>query len=523
MTDFNLHLTGDLHAVTAANNLLAAAIETRMLHEKQQSGNALFQRLFPKLPKSKVKKDSPHDFEICKSLILRCKKLGIDIQSKKKLKQFTKEERERIAKLNIDPETINWKRVLDTSDRHLREIDIGLGKEENQKRRTGFDISVASECMAILALATDLKDFRKRIGEIVFAESKETKTQKSEPLTTEDLGVAGAMTVLMKDAVNPTLIQTVEGTPVFVHAGPFANIAHGNSSIIADKLALRIVGKDGYVLTEAGFGADIGMEKFFDIKCRASGLYPDCVVIVVSIRAIKHHGGKKDDDFTKMESVEEEMGFLKKGIDNLKKHIDNTKVFGVPAIVCINKFNLDTKEEIQFIIDESKKSGAFDCCLSNHWAEGGKGAIDISKSVINACKWAREKKLEKKFLYQLVKENENENLIKKNIEKIVKDFYGGDGVVYSEKAQKQIDRFVKMGFDKLPICFAKTQYSLSHDEKLIGVPKGFKIPVNEVRVYTGAGIVVPVVGSMKTIPGLPTRPLYYDIDIDDDGEIYGLS
>jgi formyltetrahydrofolate synthetase len=489
MDDFNLHLTGDIHAITAANNLCAAAIDARMFHEKTQPTKALFNRLTP-------------DNQFSKIMKYRLEKLGIDVN--KKPSELTEEEKEKWARLDIDESTINWNRVLDVNDRFLRDITIGKGPEEKGfSRDTNFDISVASEVMAILALSNDLKDMREKMGKIIFAQSK-----SGDAVTTEDLGVSGAMTVLMKDTIHPTLMQTIEGTPVFVHAGPFANIAHGNSSIVADKIALKLAGPDGYVLTEAGFGADIGMEKFFNIKCRASGLQPNCVVLVASIRALKHHGGCELKD-TKIPNLE----FLEKGSSNLVKHIQNINKFGVPAVVCINAFTSDTEEEIQLVQKISIEAGAFAAVKSEHWAKGGAGAVEVSQAIIDACKQPNNFK----FLYPL------ESSIKQKLETIAKEIYGADGVSFSPEVEELMERFTKLGLDTLPICVAKTQYSLSHDANLKGAPTGFTLPIRELRAYAGAGLLVPLVGSIRTMPGLPTKPAYYDIDIDfESGKIVGL-
>jgi formyltetrahydrofolate synthetase len=483
--DFNLHMTGDIHAITAANNLMAAAIDTRMFHERTQKDRPLFRRLTP-------------DNKFSTSMLKRLKKLGID--SSKKPSDLSEEEKHKFARLDIDPETITWNRVLDVCDRYLREITIGQSKtEKGFSRVTSFDISVASEAMAILALSNDLYDMRERIGKIIFASNK-----SGEPITAEDLGVAGAMTVLMKDTIMPTLMQTIEGTPVFVHAGPFANIAHGNSSIIADKIALKLVGPDGYVLTEAGFGADMGMVKFMDIKCRASGLKPDCILLVVSARAIKYHAKDISLEQAKQPSIEN----IYKGSANMVKHINNALSFGINVVVCINRFTDDSQEEINTIINIAKEAGAFDAVVSNHWAYGGLGAIDISYALIRACSEENVKKNNFKQLYNL------QDDVKYKIEKICKDIFGAGDVIYSERVEEQIKRYVHQGIQNLPVCISKTQYSLSHDANLRGAPTGFVVPVRELRCYTGAGFLVPIVGDICTMPGLPTKPAYYGIDID---------
>ena len=374
-----------------------------------------------------------------------------------------------------------------------------------------FDITVASEIMAILALTSSIGDMRKRFGKIVIGSDRQ-----GNPVTAEDLGVAGAMTVLMKDAIRPNLMQTLEGTPVFVHAGPFANIAHGNSSIIADKIALKLVGEDGYVVTEAGFGADIGMEKFFNIKCRTSGLTPDAVVLVATVRAIKMHGGGPPvvagtplhDDY-KNENLE----LLEAGFCNLRKQIANANLFGVPVVVAINVFHTDTENELLHLQRLARQNGAFDAVLCRHWAEGGKGAKELALAVEKAC----NEKSNFKFLYD-VKEP-----IEKKIETIAKEIYGADGIEISPDAQKAIDRYKKQGFNDLPICMAKTHLSFSSNPALKGAPTGFMIPIRDVRASVGAGFLFPLVGTMTTMPGLPTRPCFYDIDIDLETEaIHGL-
>ena len=502
MEDFNLHLTGDIHAITAANNLLAAAIDTRIFHEHAQTDEALFNRLCP------PSKDGSREFSPV--MLRRLRNLGI---SKTDPNQLTAEERSRFARLDIDPASITWRRVLDTCDRMLRQITIGQGPEEKgMTRSTGFDITVASEIMAVLALTTDLADMRDRLGRMVIGTNRAGK-----PITADDLGVSGALAVLMKDAIMPNLMQTLEGTPAFVHAGPFANIAHGNSSIIADKIALKLVGADGYVLTEAGFGADIGMEKFFNIKCRYSGLVPNCVVLVATIRALKMHGGGPkvvagqplDPAYT-----EENLDLLKKGSPNLAKMIQNARAFGIPVVVAVNRFSGDTDAEVELVRRVAIEAGAEDAVRSNHWAEGGAGAVDLGKAVIAACR----KPAHFRFLYPL------DVSIKQKIETIVREMYGGAGVEYSPEAEQKIELYTRNGFDKLPICMAKTHLSLSHDPSLKGVPTGFIVPVRDIRASVGAGFLYPLLGAMSTMPGLPTRPGYYDVDLDPEtGRVVGLS
>ncbi|ORZ03198.1 formate--tetrahydrofolate ligase-domain-containing protein [Syncephalastrum racemosum] len=504
MDEFNLHMTGDIHAVTAANNLLAAAIDARMFHENTQTDKALFNRLCP--AQKGQRKFAPVMFK-------RLEKLGIN---KTDPSELTEEEIHKFARLDIDPATITWQRVMDINDRFLRKITVGQNPtEKGQERTTGFDISVASEVMAVLALATDLKDLRQRLGAMVVASSK-----SGEPVTADDIGIGGALTVLMKDAIKPTVMQTLEGTPVLVHAGPFANIAHGNSSVLADKIALKLAGSEtdmepGYVVTEAGFGADMGMEKFFDIKCRVSGLVPDAVVIVATVRALKMHGGAPDvvagkplpDAYT-----EENLEFLEKGCANLVKHIENAKKFGVSVLVAINRFTSDTDAEMELIRKLALQAGADDAVACDHWARGGLGAVDLGKAVIDAC----EKEKNFKFLYDL------DQPIEAKIEKICKDIYGADGIELSDQAKKEIELYTKQGFSSLPICMAKTQYSFSHDAALKGVPTGFTVPIRQVRISVGAGFIYPLVGSMQTMPGLPTRPCFFDVDLDDEGNVVGL-
>ena len=502
MEDFNLHLTGDIHAITAANNLLAAAIDTRIFHEESQTDEALFNRLCP------PSKDGSRRFSPV--MLRRLRNLGI---SKTDPNHLTAEERSKFARLDIDPASITWRRVVDTCDRMLRQITIGQGPEEKGRTRiTGFDITVASEIMAVLALTTDLADMRDRLGRMVIGTNR-----AGAPITADDLGVSGALAVLMKDAILPNLMQTLEGTPAFVHAGPFANIAHGNSSIVADKIALKLVGADGYVLTEAGFGADIGMEKFFNIKCRASGLVPNCVVLVATIRALKMHGGGPkvvagqplDPAYT-----EENLELLEKGLPNLVKMIQNARAFGIPVVVAVNRFSDDTAAEIELVRRGAIQAGAEDAVMSNHWAEGGAGAVELGNAVIAACK----KPAHFKFLYPL------DASIKQKIETIVREMYGGAGVEYSPEAEKKIELYTRNGFDKLPICMAKTHLSLSHDPNLKGVPTGFIVPVRDIRASVGAGFLYPLLGAMSTMPGLPTRPGYYDVDLDPQtGRVVGLS
>ena len=465
MEDFNLHMTGDIHAISVSHNLVAAALDTRLFHESRQSDAGLAKR--------------------------------------------------GLTRLDIDPETITWRRVVDICDRTLREIQVGFNDDQLKDgspspvfpRKTGFDITVASEIMAILALATSLKDMRERFGKMVVGLNK-----KGEPVDCEQLGVAGAVAVLMKEALMPTLMQTLEGQPSFVHAGPFANIAHGNSSIIADKIAVKL---GDYVVTESGFGADIGMEKFFDIKCRYSGLIPNAVVLVATVRALKMHGGGptvSPGAPLAPEYTEENLELLERGLCNLGAHIRNALKFGIPVVVAVNAFKDDTPAELEMIREYAIGQGAEDSVVTTHWADGGQGAGKLAEAVVAAC----EKPSNFGFLYPL------DWSIKEKIEKIATDIYGADGVSYEPLAEKQIADYERAGFGNLPICMAKTHLSLSHDPALKGEPTGFTVPVREVRASVGAGFIYPLIGAMSTMPGLATHPAFMKIDIDENGEITGL-
>lgn len=445
MEDFNLHFTGDIHAMSAANNLLSAFIENHLYH-----GN----------------------------------------------------------KLGIDPHSITWRRAMDISDRSLRHITVGLGGKLNgYPRESGFDITVASEVMAIMALTTSLKDLRQRLARIVIG-----TTFAGKAVTAEDLKCAGAMAVLLKDAIKPTLVQTLENTPAFVHCGPFANIAHGNSSILADQIALKL---SDYVITESGFGADMGAEKFMDVKCRYSGLTPDCVVIVATIRALKMHGGTARVVAGKplpKELVDENLDWLREGCKNLAKQIENMKHFGVPVVVAINAFSTDTKNEIALCAKLAKESGAEDAVLTTHWADGGKGSMKLAKAVVAAC----ERPSKFKFLYPL------DASIKEKIETIATKIYGAKDVSYAPAAEKKIKLYTDLGFSKLPICMAKTHLSISHDPALKNAPSGYTFTVRDVRASVGAGFLYPLCGDMTTMPGLPSVPAGERVDLDENGKILGL-
>lgn len=494
MEDFNLHLTGDIHAVTAANNLLAAQIDARMLHERAiPDDDKLAKALCP-------------DGSFAPSIAKRAARLGIQATN---LSDLSAKDKRRLFRLEIDPDSITWQRVMDINDRMLRGIEIGLGEEEKgNERRTGFDITVASEIMAILGLTTSLADARERFGQMVTGTNRQ-----GEPVTAEDLGVAGAITVLMKDALLPNLMQTLEGTPAFVHAGPFANIAHGNSSIVADQIALKLA---DYVVTESGFGADIGMEKFMDIKCRYSGLLPNVVVMVATVRALKMHGGGPkvvlgrplDKAYT-----EENLELLEKGIPNLLRHIENAKKYGIPVVVAVNTFKNDTDAEVDLIRRYAEQAGAESAHKASHWAEGGTGATDLADAVMAAA----NKTNHFEFLYPL------DLPIKQKIETIAREIYRADGVDYSPEAEEKIELYTRNGFGGLPICMAKTHLSFTAEAGIKGAPTGFRIPIRDIRASVGAGFLYPLVGSMRTMPGLPTRPVFYDVDLDlKTGKVMGL-
>lgn len=438
MEDINLHFTGDFHAITSAHNLLAALLDNHL-----QQGNAL----------------------------------------------------------GIDPKRIVWRRVMDMNDRALRNIIIGLGKKsDGVTRESGFDITVASEIMAILCLATSLTDLKERLSRMVVAYNTEGK-----PVTAGDLHATGAMALLLKDAIKPNLVQTLENTPAFIHGGPFANIAHGCNSVMATRTALKL---GEYVITEAGFGADLGAEKFFDIKCRYAGLKPDAVVIVATVRALKYNGG-----VPKAELGAENLDALEKGLSNLERHIENVSKFGVPAIVAINRFPADTEAELKLLDERCRAKGA-EVVLSEVFSKGGEGGLELAKKVVELCE---TKKSNFKPIYC------TEKSIEEKIETIAKEIYRADGVDFTADARKQIKQLTELGYDKLPICMAKTQYSFSDNEKLLGAPTNFRITVREIRVSAGAGFIVALTGQIMTMPGLPKVPAANGMDISEDGTIVGLS
>jgi len=445
MDKINLHFTGDIHAVECANNLLNAMLDASLMH-----GN----------------------------------------------------------KLNIDVNNITLRRCVDLSDRSLRQIVIGLGGKGNGiLRETGYDITVASEVMAILALATSLKDLRVRFGRMVVGYTKD-----GQPVSAEDLKAAGAMTVLMQEALMPNLVQSTENHPIIAHAGPFANVAHGNNSALADMVALKLA---DYVVTEAGFGADCGFEKMINVKARQAGLHVDAAVIVATVRALKMHGGafeaKPGKPMDKKLVAKLNVKALEDGCSNLAAHINNVKQHGVPAVVAINRFTLDHDEEVEFIRKFCADNGAR-CVLSEVWAKGGEGGVEMANAVIEACDEASEMKL----LYP------DDMSIKEKIETIAKNVYGADGVDYLASADKQIKLYTKLGYDKFPINMAKTHLSLSHDPNLKGAPSGFRVPVRDIRASVGAGFLYPIIGNMRTMPGLPSVPAATKVDIDENGNPMGL-
>jgi methylenetetrahydrofolate dehydrogenase (NADP+)/methenyltetrahydrofolate cyclohydrolase/formyltetrahydrofolate synthetase len=465
MDEFNLHLTGDMHAISVAHNLVAAAIDARWYHEGRLTTEAL---------------DA----------------LGL-------------------KRLNIDPNRISWRRVVDVNDRALRNVVIGLGGAlDGRPRESGYDITVASELMAILALAdgadyaSALRNLRERVGRVVMGLTKD-----GVPITLDDLGVAGAVTVLMKDTLHPNLMQTLEGQPALVHAGPFGNIAHGNSSILADRMALHL---GDYVVTESGFAADMGMEKFFDIKCRVSGLKPDCVVMVATVRALKTHGGGPkvvagrplDPAYT-----EENLPLLRAGMANLAAHLEIVRKFGVPVVVAINRFPTDSEHELELVRQSAVEAGALAAVTTEHHARGGDGARDLAQAVVEAS----EEPSQFEFLYPL------DRSIKEKIETIAKQIYRAGSVAYTPQADAQIADFERSGFGYLPICMAKTHLSISDDPLLKGAPQGFEVTVREVRASVGAGFIYPLLGEMSTMPGLGATPGFMKVDVNEDGEVVGLS
>ena len=438
MEDINLHFTGDFHAIGAANNLLAAMLDNH-IHQ----GN----------------------------------KLGIDVRK------------------------ITWKRCVDMNDRQLRYITDGLGGKVNGvPREDGFDITVASEIMAVLCLATDICDLKERLSKIIVGYTYDDK-----PVTCGQLNAQGAMTAILKDAIKPNLVQSLEGTPALVHGGPFANIAHGCNSVTATKMALKL---GDYAITEAGFGADLGAEKFLDIKCRMAGLTPSAVVLVATVRALKMHGG-----LAKTELGTENLGALEKGIPNLLKHLSNIKdVYKLPCVVAINRFPTDTDNEIEFIIEKCKELGV-NVILSDVWAKGGEGGIELAKEVVRLCE---EEKADFTFAYEL------DTTIEEKIDAIVRKIYGGDGVILTPNAKKQIEKLTELGFSNCPVCMAKTQYSFSDDATKLGAPTGFKVTVRNVKISAGAGFIVALTGDIMTMPGLPKSPAAERIDVDENGVISGL-
>ena len=437
MEDINLHFTGDFHAIGAANNLLAAMLDNH-IHQ----GNAL----------------------------------GIDITK------------------------VTWKRCVDMNDRQLRFIKIGLGGEKNgTPRDDGYDITVASEIMAVFCLASSITDLKERLSRIVVAYTHDDK-----PVTAGQLGAVGAMTALLKDALKPNLVQTLEGTPAFVHGGPFANIAHGCNSVIATRMAMKLA---DYAVTEAGFGADLGAEKFLDIKCRMAGLKPDAVVVVATVRALKLHGG-----VPKTELGAENLEALEVGLPNLLRHVSNVKnVYKLPCVVAVNRFPTDTDAEIDLVIEKCRELGV-NVCLSTVWAEGGKGGIELAEEVVRLC----EEKNDFTFSYELG------TTIEEKIGAIVKKVYGGDGVVFTDEAKAEIDRLTSLGYGDLPVCMAKTQYSFSDDATKLGAPSGFTVTVRKIKVSAGAGFIVALTGNIMTMPGLPKVPAAERIDVDENGKISGL-
>jgi methylenetetrahydrofolate dehydrogenase (NADP+)/methenyltetrahydrofolate cyclohydrolase/formyltetrahydrofolate synthetase len=495
MEDVNLHLTGDTHAVTAANNLLAAAIDARLLHELDTfDDKKLAERLAPGGVFNRSQRS-------------RLEKLGIAARN---VSNLSRDDLRRLFRLELDPDRIAVNRVLDTNDRMLRRIRIGLGEEEaGHDRPAGFDISAASEVMAILALATSPADLRSRLGRMLAGWSR-----SGEPITAEDLGAAGAMAVLLKEALLPNLLQTLEGTPAFIHTGPFGNIAHGNSSILADQIALRL---GEFVVTESGFGADMGMEKFFHIKCRVSGLAPDAVVMVATVRALKMHGGGPAVTVGRpldRAYREPNPALVEEGCENLAVHIGIARKFGVPVLVAVNCFSTDSEDEIRVVRRAAEAAGALGTFACRNWALGGRGAVELAEAVVASTRQPS------RFHYLYPEDAP----IRKKVETLAVQVYGAEGVDYLPAAEAKIDLYEGLGYGRLPVCMAKTHLSLSHEPKLKGAPKGWRLPIRDIRASIGAGFLYPLCGAMKTMPGLPTRPAMMDIDIDPDtGKVVGLS
>mmetsp|Transcript_31842 Transcript_31842/g.109525 ORF Transcript_31842/g.109525 Transcript_31842/m.109525 type:complete len:1003 (+) Transcript_31842:39-3047(+) len=514
MEEFNLHMTGDIHAIVAANNLVAAALDARMFHEATQKDAALFNRLAP------ARKDGTRP--LVDSQLRRLDRLGISRPAGGDGALIDEADRTRFARCDVDQDSIWWNRVLDTCDRFLRTVEVGRGAaEKGHTRECGFDIAVASEIAAVVALASDMADMRRRLGEMSVARSK-AGLHGGAVVTVDDLGCAGALAVLLKDALMPTMMQTLEATPVLVHGGPFANIAHGNSSVIADKTGLALVGQTGFVVTEAGFGADIGFEKFVDIKCRGNGLEPDCCVVVATVRALKMHGGgppvvpgaKLAAAYTN-----EDLDLLSAGVANVQKHVRTvTGVFGVPCVVAVNRFAADTDAEIAMVIRACLDAGAAAAVEATHFADGGAGALKLAEAVAEICDARGSKPSTFRRAYA------DEDSILRKLDAVAKDVYGGDGVELSPLAKEQLAAFEAEPevYGRLPLCFAKTQYSLSCDASRKGVPTGFTIPVRSFKAALGAGFIVVYAGDVSTMPGLPTRPGFFDIDMADDGRVLGL-
>jgi formate--tetrahydrofolate ligase len=439
MEDLNLHFTGDIHAITAANNFLAAFIDAHILHRHQPI---------------------------------------------------------------IDPSSVGWRRVVDVNDRNLRDIVTGLGGKLNGiPRQTGFDITAASEVMAIMAMATDLQDLRRRLGAITVG-----YTYEGEPVTAEQVRCAGTMAVLLKDALKPNMIQTLEGQPCLMHCGPFANIAHGNNSVVADRVGLKL---GDYLVTESGFGSDMGMEKFFDIVCRAGGLRPHAVVVVATVRALRHHGGG---NWREKGSAQQMLAEIEKGTENLAKHIENAREFGIHAVCAVNRMPGDSDDEVQLVRRLAIEAGAANAGINEAFEHGGRGAAELAEMVVDAA----EQPSDFRFLYP------DDVPLKDKIEAIATRMYGADGVDYMPEAETKLKLFTEQGYGSFSVCMAKTHLSLSHDATLSGRPRGFRVPIRDVRAYTGAGFLVPLLGEMRQMPGLGASPAGFNVDIDENGKITGL-